>query len=60
LEVEYLSKFIELLEFAVFDRGVIGSVDAVIMVEVAKLALKVFCRSWLVDSFNIPARWFGF
>lgn len=45
---------IDFLEFTVFDGRIIGGIDAIIMVIMYDVAVKIFRTRGLVDSFNIP------
>lgn len=47
---------IDLLEFAVFDRLVVGIINAVVMIEVPNFTLKRLGSCWLIDLLDIPTR----
>lgn len=47
-------KQLKLLELTIRHRLMLGSINTVVVVKMARLALKSFCFGWLVDPLHIP------
>lgn len=55
--MECLSKSLELLEFAVFDRPTHAIVNTIVMSKMHELTFEVLRTRWFVDTSDNPALW---